>query len=307
MQTRPIISAAIRAKDKDTRDSLQHVLTDLAQRLGNISIIAGTNENQIILGAMGERDLKAVCRILRAGRLKVDIGEPRVIYLETIRNQAEGAGKYIKQTEGRGNYGHVKLRLEPLERGHGYQFIDEIRDGVIPTNYIQAIQGGIEEARLKGLLAGNEIVDFKATLYDGSYHDMDSNEMAFKIAASSAFKEAALSAGPIVLEPMMSLEVTTSQDYVDVIVRDLRLRRGQIQTAEHGLIHAIVPLAEMLGYAKDLESSTNGLAECLIRFAHYSKLPDGEQPGNDEAGITANKPSGPKPKHSSAAADLDFE
>lgn len=155
--------------------------------------------------------------------------------------------------------------------------------------------------RLNGFLAGHEMVDFKATLYGGSYHDTDSNEAAFKIAASAAFKEAAGKASPVLLEPMMALEVTTSQDYVDMIVRDIRQRRGKIQSAEHGVIRAIVPLAETLGYAKDLESETNEMAGCFMRFAHYVELPAGEQPGSCQEGITPHKPSGPKPKHGSIA------
>lgn len=307
MQSRPIISATIRARDNDAGNSLRYVLTDIARRRGDIWITPGTDANQLVLGAMSESDLGAVCRILRAPKLNADIGDPKVIYVETIREDAEAESKYIRQTGGQGNYAHLKLRLEPKERGSGYLFVDDIKGGVIRTNYIAAIQAGIEQARRTGVLAGYEMVDFKAILYDGNYHDTDSNDAAFKIAASTAFKEAAQKANPILLEPSMALEVTTSQDYVDMIMRDLRQRRGEIQTAEHGLIRAIAPLAELLGYAKELELRTNGLAGCFMRFAHYADRPDGEQSGSDEAGIPVNNPKAPKPKYGSAHAEVEFE
>lgn len=300
MLNRPIISATIRAKDRDTRDSLQSMLTDLVRRLRDIWITASASEHQLILGAMSESDLEAVSRILRAGRFNVDIGDPRVVYVETIRENAEAEGKYIRQTGGQGNYAHLKLRLEPQEWGSGYLFVNEVNDDVIPTNYRTAIHAAIEDARLSGILAGREMVDFKAVLYGGSHHETDSNEAAFNIAASTAFKEAARKANPVLIEPMMALEVTTSQDYVDLILRDLSRRRSQIQIAEHGLIRAIAPLAELLGYEKDLQAMSDQLAECTMRFSHYAELADGEQPG-DETGITANKPTGPKPKHGSIA------
>lgn len=307
MQNRPIISATIRAKDRDTLDSLQHALADLAHLSGGEWSTASADEHELILGAMSESSLEAVCRILRALRLNLDIGAPKVIYVETIRENAEAQVKYIRQTGGQGNYAHLKLRLEPQERGSGYKFVDEIEGDVIPANYRNVIREGIEKSRRDGFLAGHELVDFKATLYDGSYHDTDSNDAAFRIAASLAFKEAAGKASPVLLEPMMELEVTTSQDYVDMIVRNIRRRRGQIQTAEHGLIRAIAPLAETLGYAKDLESQTNGLAGCFMRFAHYAEVPDGEQPRDNGTGIPVTNPKGPSPKEGSTAARPDFD
>jgi elongation factor G len=233
-----------------------------------------------------------------------------VIYLETIRKQAEAEGKYIRQTS-RGQYAHVKVRLEPLEPGSDYQFADEIVGGTVPKEYIKPIDQGMQEAMEGGVLAGYPMVDIKATLYDGGYHDVDSNEMAFKIAGSMAFKEAARKASPVILEPVMAVEVVTPEDSAGTIMGDLSSRRGRIEGMEHRagsqVIKAIVPLAEIFGYAIHMRSITQGRASYSMQFDRYEVVPRRGEPGWDEAGVTANRPKSPKAGTGFAAAQLDDE
>lgn len=306
MENRPVISATINPRTEDGRKHIKHVLDSIGRRQ---SIWVDDNpEHPLILSATSESNLSSVLQFLRNLRLDAEVGDPKVIYLETIRSEAEAEGKYIKQTGGSGNYGHVKLRIEPLERGGGYQFVNEIGSDIVPAKYIDPIRRGIEAARLEGALSGDEITDIKITLYDGSYHHIDSNETAFKIAASIAFRNAEMSAGPIILEPMMAVEITSVQYPTEPILRDLRLRRGRILDAEPGAIHAVVPLAEMLGYEKYLDSVSRGEVTCSVRLAYYAESSvDDDSIGSNGAGVTANKPWKPNPKHGSTAADLDFE
>jgi elongation factor G len=213
----------------------------------------------------------------REHKVEANVGEPKVAFRETIRKTAEAEGKYIRQTGGSGNYGHVKIRLEPNEPGKGFEFINEITGGVVPKEYIKPTEQGIREALHNGVLAGYEMVDFKAVLYDGSYHDVDSNEMAFKIAGSMAYKEAAKKASPVLLEPMMAVEVTVPEEHMGTIIGDINSRRGRIEGMEHSggsqVIKAMVPLKEMFGYVNDIRSSTQGRASYSMQFARYEEAP----------------------------------
>jgi len=205
------------------------------------------------------------------------VGEPKVAFRETIRKESDAEGKYIRQTGGSGNYGHFKIRLKPNEPGKGYEFINDIKGGVIPKEYIKPIDQGIREALDGGILAGFPVVDVVVSLYDGSYHDVDSNEMAYKIAGSMAFKEAARKASPVLLEPVMAVEVTVPEDFVGTIIGDINSRRGRIESLEHAagsqLVKAIVPLKEMFGYVNDIRSSTQGRASYSMQFARYEEAP----------------------------------
>jgi elongation factor G len=213
----------------------------------------------------------------REYKVEANVGKPQVAYRETIRKQAEAEGKYIRQTGGSGQYGHVKLRVEPNEKGKGFEFVNEIVGGSVPREYIKPVEQGIREAMEGGVLAGYELVDIKASLYDGSYHEVDSNEMAFKIAASMGFKEAARKASPVLLEPIMSVEVVVPEEFMGVIIGDLNSRRGRIEGIDHRagsqVIKALVPLAEMFGYATNMRSNTQGRATFSMHFAHYDEAP----------------------------------
>ena len=221
---------------------------------------------------MGELHLEIIVdRMMREYKVEANVGKPQVAYRETIRKHAEAEGKYIRQTGGRGQYGHAKIQLDPQPAGTGYEFVNDIVGGSVPKEFIKPIDQGIQEALEGGILAGYPMVDVKATLYDGSYHDVDSNEMAFKIAGSMAFKEAARKASPVLLEPVMAVEVVTPEDYAGTIMGDLSSRRGRIEGMEHRagsqVIKAIVPLAEMFGYATHMRSARRAArnTRCTLR------------------------------------------
>jgi elongation factor G len=218
-----------------------------------------------------------VDRMMREYKVEANVGKPQVAYRETIRKHAQAEGKYIRQTGGRGQYGHVKLRVDPNDKGKGFEFVNEIVGGSVPKEYIKPIEHGIKEALEGGVLAGYPLVDVKVTLYDGSYHEVDSDEMAFKIAASMGFKEAARKASPVLLEPIMSVEVVVPEEYMGTIIGDLNSRRGRIEGVEHRagsqVIKALVPLAEMFGYATQMRSNTQGRATFSMHFAHYDEAP----------------------------------
>jgi elongation factor G len=259
---------------------------------------------------MSELHLELICsRILHEYKIEVDIGEPKVIYLETIRAKGEADGKYIRQTGGRGNYGHAKIRIEPNDPGKGYEFSNDIKGGLIPKEFVEPIKQGIQEAMQNGVRAGYEMVDVKISLYDGSYHDVDSNEMAFKIAGAMAFKEAARKAKPVLLEPVMAVELTVPEDYTGTIIGDLNSRRGRIEGIERvgnrQTIRAIVPLSTMLGYGARVRTITQGRAEYYMQFARYEVAPHKGEFGGDEPGVSANRPKGPNVGSGSAAAKLD--
>jgi elongation factor G len=239
------------------------------------------DRGQTIICGLGELHLEIIIdRMMREYKVEANVGKPQVAYRETIRKQSQAEGKYIRQTGGRGQYGHVRIRLAPQEPGKGYVFNNEIVGGVVPKEYIKPVDQGIQEAMEGGVLAGYPVVDVAVTLYDGSYHEVDSNEMAFKIAGSMAFKEAARKASPVLLEPVMAVEVVTPEDFAGAIMGDLSSRRGRIEGMEHRagsqVIKAIVPLAEMFGYATHMRSSTQGRAEYSMHFARYEEVPRGE-------------------------------
>jgi elongation factor G len=274
----PVISVAVEPKTKADQEKMGMALGKLAQEDPTFKVHTDPDSGQTIISGMGELHLEIIVdRMMREYKVEANVGKPQVAYRETIRRKSEAEGKYIRQTGGRGQYGHAKIRLEPQEPGKGYEFVNDIVGGSVPKEFIKPIDQGIREAMEGGVLAGYEMVDIKAILYDGSYHDVDSNEMAFKIAGSMAFKEAARRASPVLLEPVMSVEVVTPEDYAGVIMGDLSSRRGRIEGMEHRagsqVISAIVPLAEMFGYATQMRSNTQGRAEYSMHFARYEEAP----------------------------------
>ncbi|MFZ0800930.1 MAG: elongation factor G [Terriglobales bacterium] len=274
----PVISVAVEPKTKADQEKMGMALSKLAQEDPTFKVHTDPDSGQTIISGMGELHLEIIIdRMMREYKVEANVGKPQVAYRETIRRKSEAEGKYIRQTGGRGQYGHAKIRIEPNEPGKGYEFVNEVIGGSVPKEFIKPIDQGIKEAMEGGVLAGYEMVDVKAILYDGSYHDVDSNEMAFKIAGSMAFKEAARKASPVLLEPVMAVEVVTPEDYAGVIMGDLSSRRGRIEGMEHRagsqVIKAIVPLAEMFGYATHMRSSTQGRAEYSMHFARYEEVP----------------------------------
>jgi elongation factor G len=274
----PVISVAVEPKTKADQEKMGMALGKLAQEDPTFKVHTDPDSGQTIISGMGELHLEIIVdRMMREYKVEANVGKPQVAYRETIRKHAEAEGKYIRQTGGRGQYGHAKIKLDPQPAGTGYEFVNEIIGGSVPKEYIKPIDQGIQEALEGGVLAGYPMVDVKATLYDGSYHDVDSNEMAFKIAGSMAFKEAARRASPVLLEPVMAVEVVTPEDFAGTIMGDLSSRRGRIEGMEHRagsqVIKAIVPLAEMFGYATHMRSSTQGRAEYSMHFARYEEAP----------------------------------
>jgi elongation factor G len=274
----PVISVAVEPKTKADQEKMGMALAKLAQEDPTFKVHTDPDSGQTIISGMGELHLEIIVdRMMREYKVEANVGKPQVAYRETIRRKSEAEGKYIRQTGGRGQYGHAKIRLEPQEPGAGYEFVNEIVGGSVPKEFIKPIDQGIKEALEGGILAGYPMVDVKAILYDGSYHDVDSNEMAFKIAGSMAFKEAARKASPVLLEPVMAVEVVTPEDYAGAIMGDLSARRGRIEGMEHRagsqVIKSIVPLAEMFGYATHMRSSTQGRAEYSMHFARYEEAP----------------------------------
>ncbi|HSE48975.1 MAG TPA: elongation factor G [Terriglobales bacterium] len=273
----PVIAVAVEPKTKADQEKMGVALGKLAQEDPTFKVHTDPDSGQTIISGMGELHLEIIVdRMMREYKVEANVGKPQVAYRETIRKHAEAEGKYIRQTGGRGQYGHAKIYLDP-NPGLGYEFVDEITGGSIPKEFIKPVNQGIAEALEGGILAGYPMVDVKATLYDGSYHDVDSNEMAFKIAGSMAFKEAARRASPVLLEPVMAVEVVTPEDFAGTIMGDLSSRRGRIEGMEHRagsqVIKAIVPLSEMFGYATHMRSSTQGRAEYSMHFARYEEVP----------------------------------
>src|SRR6202051_2183673 len=274
----PVISVAVEPKTKADQEKMGMALGRLAQEDPTFKVHTDPDSGQTIISGMGELHLEIIVdRMMREYKVEANVGKPQVAYRETIRKHSEAEGKYIRQTGGRGNYGHVKIRVEPNEPGKGFEFINDIKGGVVPKEYIKPTEQGIREALQGGVLAGYEIVDVKATLFDGSYHDVDSNEMVLKIAGSMAFKEAARKATPVLLEPVMSVEVVVPEEYMGTIIGDLNSRRGRIEGMEHRagsqVIKANVPLSEMFGYATHMRSSTQGRANYSMHFNRYEEAP----------------------------------
>ena len=274
----PVIHVAVEPKTKADQEKMGLALAKLAQEDPTFKVHTDPDSGQTIISGMGELHLEIIVdRMMREYKVEANVGKPQVAYRETIRKHSEAEGKYIRQTGGRGQYGHAKIKLDPQPAGLGYEFVNDIVGGSVPKEYIKPIDQGIQEALEGGVLAGYPVVDVKVTLYDGSYHDVDSNEMAFKIAGSMAFKEAARKASPVLLEPVMAVEVVTPEDYAGAIMGDLSSRRGRIEGMEHRagsqVIKSIVPLAEMFGYATHMRSSTQGRAEYSMHFARYEEVP----------------------------------
>jgi elongation factor G len=275
----PVISVAIEPKSKADQDKLSQSLLKLAEEDPTFQVKSDEETGQTIIKGMGELHLEVIVdRLLREFKVDANIGKPRVAYRETITRKVEGVeGKFIRQSGGRGQYGHVILDMEPQEEGGGFVFEDKITGGAIPRDYIGPVEDGIEEAMENGIQAGYPVVDVKVTLKDGSFHEVDSSEMAFKIAGSMAFREAAKRARPVILEPVMEVEVVVPEDYMGDVIGDLNGRRGKIEGMERRanaqVVNAYVPLSEMFGYATDLRSKTQGRATYTMQFSHYEKTP----------------------------------
>jgi len=274
----PVIAQAIEPKTKADQDKLAVALQRLMEEDPTFHVRTDEETGQTTIHGMGELHLEVIVdRLLREFKVEANIGKPQVAYRETLTKPVKAEGKFIRQTGGRGQYGHVVLEIEPLEPGAGFQFENKIVGGVVPKEYIPAVEAGIKEAMQNGVLAGYPVVDVKVAIVDGSYHEVDSSEMAFKIAASMGFREGARKAEPVLLEPIMAVEVTTPEEFLGDVMGDLNSRRGQIegmeQRANAQVVRAKVPLSEMFGYATDLRSATQGRASYVMQFSHYAPVP----------------------------------
>jgi elongation factor G len=274
----PVISIAIEPKTKPDQEKMGIALQKLAEEDPTFRVRTDEETNQVIISGMGELHLDIIVdRLKREFNVECNVGQPQVSYRETIKGDADAEGKFVRQSGGRGQYGHVNLRIEKLEPGSGVEFEEVIKGGSVPKDYFNAIEKGVREAADRGVLAGYPLLDVKVTLYDGSYHEVDSNESAFKIAASMGFKAAAKKAGIDLLEPVMAVEVVTPEEYMGTVVGDLNAKRGQIQEMNDRsgskVVSAFVPLSEMFGYATSLRSITQGRASYSMQFDHYSEVP----------------------------------
>ncbi len=274
----PVISVAVEPKTKSDQEKMGLALQKLAQEDPSFRVRTDEESGQTIISGMGELHLDIIVdRLRREFKVEANVGQPQVAYRETIRKAVEQEGKFVRQSGGRGQYGHVWIKLEPQEPGTGYEFVNAIVGGVVPREYVPSVDKGIQEQMENGVLAGFPVVDVKVTLYDGSYHDVDSSEMAFKIAGSMAFKEGFAKASPVLLEPIMKVEVSTPEEYMGDVMGDLNRRRGTVQGMEDTptgkTIRAEVPLKEMFGYATDLRSATQGRAAYSMEFSHYAEAP----------------------------------
>jgi elongation factor G len=274
----PVISVAVEPKTKADQEKMGVALNKLAQEDPSFRVKGDEETGQTIISGMGELHLEVLVeRMKREFKVEANVGAPQVAYRETIRRGVEQEGRFIRQSGGRGQYGHVWLKIEPLESGKGYEFENEVVGGAIPKEYIPAVDKGVQEAVRNGVLAGYPLVDIRVTLFDGSYHDVDSNEMAFKIAGSMALKEGVMKASPVLLEPIMFVEVETPEDFMGDVMGDLNRRRGIIQgmddLATGKAIRAEVPLSEMFGYSTTLRSMSQGRATYTMEFKKYAEAP----------------------------------
>ncbi len=274
----PVISIAIEPKTKADQEKLGTSLAKLASEDPSFRVKTDEETGQTIISGMGELHLEIIVdRLMREFKVEANVGKPQVAYRETITKKVKVEGKFVRQSGGRGQYGHVWLEVEPQEPGKGYEFVDAIKGGVVPREYIPAVDKGIREAMDTGVLAGYPVVDFKVSLIDGSYHEVDSSEMAFKIAGSMGFKEGCAKASPVLLEPIMSVEVVVPEEYMGDVIGDLNSRRGRIMGMENRagaqVVTSMVPLAQMFGYATDLRSATQGRATYTMTFDHYEQIP----------------------------------
>ena len=274
----PVISVAVEPKTKGDQEKMGVALQKLAQEDPSFRVRTDEESGQTIISGMGELHLDIIVdRMKREFKVEANVGAPQVAFRETLRKAVDQEGKFVRQSGGRGQYGHVWLKIEPQEQGSGFEFVNEIVGGVIPKEYIPAVEKGVKESMDSGVYAGYPVVDVKVTLYDGSYHDVDSSEMAFKIAGSMGFREGAKAANPVLLEPIMKVEVVTPEDYMGDVVGDLNRRRGMVGGMEDGpagkIVRAEVPLREMFGYATDLRSATQGRATYTMEFEKYNEAP----------------------------------
>ena len=274
----PVISVAVEPKTKADQEKMAIALQKLAQEDPSFRVSTDEESGQTIISGMGELHLEIIVdRMLREFKVDAEVGQPQVAYRETIRKAVEQEYKYAKQSGGRGQYGHVFLRIEPLPAASGFEFVNDIKGGVVPNEYIPAVEQVCKEALQSGVLAGYPVEDVKVTLFDGSYHEVDSSEMAFKLAASMGFKEGARKAGAVILEPMMKVEVETPEEYMGDVIGDLNKRRGQVNSMDDRngikIIAAYCPLAQMFGYSTDLRSMTQGRATYSMEFDHYEEVP----------------------------------
>ena len=274
----PVISIAIEPKTKADQEKLGTSLAKLASEDPSFRVRTDEETGQTIISGMGELHLEIIVdRMMREFKVEANVGKPQVAYRETITKKVKVEGKFVRQSGGRGQYGHVWLEVEPQEPGAGYEFVDNIKGGVVPREYIPAVDKGIQEALDNGVLAGFPVVDVKVTLIDGSYHEVDSSEMAFKIAGSMGFKAGCTKASPVLLEPIMSVEVVVPEEYMGEVIGDLNSRRGRIMGMENRagaqVVASMVPLAQMFGYATDLRSATQGRATYTMTFHHYEQVP----------------------------------
>jgi len=274
----PVINVAVEPKTKADQEKMGIALGKLAQEDPSFRVMTDEESGQTIIMGMGELHLEIIVdRMKREFNVEANVGRPQVAYRETIRGTVEQEGKFIRQSGGRGQYGHVWLKIEPLEHGEGYQFVNSIVGGVIPREYIPAVDAGVKEQMTTGVIAGYPVIDVKVTLYDGSYHDVDSSEMAFKLAGSKGFREGFRNARPVLLEPTMKVEVVTPEDYMGDVMGDLSRRRGVLQGMEDSpsgkVVRGEVPLAEMFGYATELRSMSQGRATYTMEFSRYIEAP----------------------------------
>lgn len=274
----PVIEVAIEPKDKDAQEKMGLALAKLAEEDPTFRIHTNQETGQVVIAGMGELHLEIiVSRLKEEFKVECSVGKPQVAYKETIRKQVKVEGKFVRQSGGRGQYGHVWLELSPLEPGTGFQFENKIVGGVVPKEYIKPVEEGIKEAAESGVLGGYPVIDFKATLVDGSYHDVDSSEMAFKIAGSMAFKEGSKKASPVILEPIMKVEITVPEEYMGDVIGDMNSRRGRMEgmEAQAGaqVIRGLIPLSEMFNYATDLRSKTQGRGTYSMESSHYEEVP----------------------------------
>ncbi|ADL11710.1 elongation factor G [Acetohalobium arabaticum] len=275
----PVIAVAIEPKTQADQDKLGQALQSLAEEDPTFQVKTDEETGQTIISGMGELHLEVIVdRLTREFNVEANIGAPQVAYRETIKEEVEAEGKFIRQSGGRGQYGHAVIEIEPLEAGGGFEFEDNIVGGVIPRDYIPAVEDGVKEAMENGILAGYPMVDIKVSLNDGSHHEVDSSEMAYKVAGSKAFRQGTKRANPVLLEPIMEVEVTTPEEYMGDVIGDLNGRRAQVEGMEQRgnakVIKAYVPLAEMFGYATDLRSKTQGRANYVMQFDHYGEVPN---------------------------------
>jgi len=274
----PVISVAVEPKTKVDQEKMGVALSKLAAEDPSFRVHTDEESGQTIISGMGELHLEIIVdRMKREFGVEANVGAPQVAYRETIRKSVEQEGKFVRQSGGRGQYGHVWLRIEPLPAGTGYEFVNGIVGGVVPREYIPAVDKGAQEQLKNGVIAGFPVVDVRVTIFDGSYHDVDSNEMAFKIAGSMGVKEGVKKASPVLLEPIMKVEVVAPEDYLGVVMGDLNRRRGLVQGTDDSpmgkIVNAEVPLKEMFGYSTDLRSATQGRATYSMEFVKYAEAP----------------------------------